>query len=682
MTLITKHKFLWTFLFALIFNPGLFSNSSSTIKELEAQLKELTSETEVIDLMVLLSGKYHKVDINKTHFYAQSAYDKAKEINYQKGIASSLNKLAIYYNQTGDRQTAIEHNLKAYKIAKLIKEDEMLSLILNNLGYAYFNLGMNDKALEYYFEALPYAEIHSQDRVNVIILENITNVFNYLQDEKKASLYYKKAGEVARMSSDSLLHYIPDLHSATKATKEEKYEIAQKHYSASLDKTYNVAHRAYVLRRLAYSYKVQKKYSLAKTKIEKAIELYYEIRDVGKLIEAKFELVQLLNEMSQYDEALLVTSDLLTNYKEENSQKSLLLNILEATAIAQQELGKSTFAIENYKLALTLKDSIFDEQRMKIINKLDVKYNLKEKEKENYFLRAQKEKSELIAEQKNKIVIFTTLFFLLATLVSLLLYRANKQKNKFNEKLSEQVDLRTLELQKTNLQLKESNIELERFTFITSHDLKEPLRNITSFSQLLERNLNPTGSNEALFGYADNIQKNAKQMNNLIEDILEFSREGSQNLSVHKVETIKVLEEVERLLSHEINKKNARILYSESIPEIYSHRTQLLIVLKNLIFNGIKFNQSEKPQVDVVYKKIEGFHQFSVNDNGIGIDKEYQEYIFEMFKRLHNRNDYEGSGLGLALCRKIVNKMGGKIWLNQLASGSSFCFTIPLNNKL
>ena len=655
----------------------LRGSSGDRIKNLEAQLQIETSETKVIDLLNKLASTYQGTDIEKTLAYAQRALSEAEKINYQKGIAGAFNRIAIYHSRTGNRLEAIQYNQKALEISREIKHDSLIAYMLNNLGYALYNIGLYDKALEHYYESLQYTE-SSMDGVHVITLENIGNLFDAIGDEDKTKIYYTKAGDKANSSTDSTLHYIPDLHRAQTAVDSEDFTLADRYFNASLNKAYDSKHKAYILRRFAISKMSEGQFLEAEKKMREAIDMYQQVGNIDEIVTTKVELVGILNKQSRYREALQLVSQLLSKYKDENTEKSNLSTLHLTAAQAYEQVGNPKEAINNYKILLTLKDSIFSDQKIKIINGLEVKYNLKDKAKENEYLRSQKEKSELIASQQKNLGLLGGVFLVLLSVVSLLLYRNNQQEKKFNNRLEEEVSTKTTKLQQTNLQLKESNMELERFAHIASHDLKEPLRNISSFSQLLVRNIDNPNAKTEIAKYASYIQKSAKQMNGLIEDVLEFSSEGSQSLPYEEIDTHNVLSNVVDLLAYEIKSRNAVLSISPDIPHVYGDRTQLMLVFKNLIMNGLKYNKDNKPLIEIIYSEVDGFHQFCIKDNGIGIDVQYHESIFDMFKRLHNRDNYEGSGLGLAFCRKVVNKMGGQIWVADSDIGSRFCFTIPI----
>ncbi len=243
--------------------------------------------------------------------------------------------------------------------------------------------------------------------------------------------------------------------------------------------------------------------------------------------------------------------------------------------------------------------------------------------------------------------------------------------------LEEKVQKRTEELSKSNIELKRSNKELEQFAYVSSHDLQEPIRMVTSFTQLLERRYKGQLDNEA-DDYIEFIVEGAYRMKYLIDDLLTYSRVSSQNKEFENVDLEKVLENVISNLSLSIKDNNARITH-EPLPNIKADTSQMMQVFQNLIANAIKFHGSQPPEIHITTLKDNNKWTFAVKDNGIGIEEEYQKQIFEVFKRLHTRAEYPGSGIGLSVSQKIIRHHRGNIWVeSELGKGSTFYFTIPL----
>ncbi len=268
--------------------------------------------------------------------------------------------------------------------------------------------------------------------------------------------------------------------------------------------------------------------------------------------------------------------------------------------------------------------------------------------------------------------------------------QAEIKLQKYQEHLEELISTSTAELQaeiaerrqieknlrQSNQELARSNQELEQFAYIASHDLQEPLRAITSYAQLLEKK------------YTDNLDKKAKKyifnivdggarMGQLISDLLNYSRVGAKGRKFQKVNTENIVKQVLSHLKLAITETEAKITY-ESLPTIMGDKSQLIQLFQNLISNAIKFHGNHPPEIHIcAIQKCNAWH-FCISDRGIGIEPEYAERIFLIFQRLHSRSKYPGTGIGLAICKKIMEGHRGEIWLDsKLGEGSTFYLSFP-----
>jgi light-regulated signal transduction histidine kinase (bacteriophytochrome) len=218
--------------------------------------------------------------------------------------------------------------------------------------------------------------------------------------------------------------------------------------------------------------------------------------------------------------------------------------------------------------------------------------------------------------------------------------------------------------------------ELEQFTYIASHDLKEPLRSITGFSDLLIRKCKCEGEAKE---YNYFIQSAVSTMKNIIDDLIEYSKIKHDSSSLQNTSVNNIIELITYKLQDDIEKKGAKIVY-ENLPAVSGMEGQVRFLFYHLIQNALKFSREGVVPVIKIDGKTEGENiEFSVKDNGIGIDKEYWDKIFIAFQRLHQRGVYKGTGIGLAICKKVVENHGGKIWVESKPNeGSIFYFTLPV----
>jgi PAS domain S-box-containing protein len=230
-------------------------------------------------------------------------------------------------------------------------------------------------------------------------------------------------------------------------------------------------------------------------------------------------------------------------------------------------------------------------------------------------------------------------------------------------------------LQQITAEMQRSNTELEQFAYVISHDLQEPLRMVSSYTQLLAKRYSNKLDADAdeFISYAVN---GAKRMQTLLHDLLEYSRVGTRGKPFSPVNCEHVVEQAMANLKIAIKEFSASVSY-DTLPTVIGDEGQLVRLFQNLIGNAIKFRKDEAPQVHITAQRRNNVVTFSIKDNGIGIDPQHSQSIFEIFRRLHTREEYPGTGMGLAICKKIVERHGGHISVqSQPGQGSTFYFSV------
>ena len=231
-------------------------------------------------------------------------------------------------------------------------------------------------------------------------------------------------------------------------------------------------------------------------------------------------------------------------------------------------------------------------------------------------------------------------------------------------------------LERTNAELARSNADLEQFAYIASHDLQEPLRIVASYTQLLQHRYQgrlDTDADEFIAFAVDGVMR----MQGLINDLLVLSRVGSHSEPMRETDSARAFEQAIANL-HAAIVENAAVVRARDLPAVCADATQLVQLFQNLIGNALKFRRTTVPVIRVTARRRGREWQFRVEDNGIGIEPRYQRRIFDIFKRLHTRSAYPGNGVGLAICKRIVERHGGRIWVeSKLGQGSRFFFTLP-----
>lgn len=253
--------------------------------------------------------------------------------------------------------------------------------------------------------------------------------------------------------------------------------------------------------------------------------------------------------------------------------------------------------------------------------------------------------------------------------------RAEEQVLRLNADLERRVADRTSELNERAKDLARSNSELQQFAYVASHDLQEPLRMVASFTQLLAKRYKDKLDDDA-HDFINFAVDGATRMQTLISDLLNYSRVGTQGKSLVPTDSDALFKRVLESLQISIGESEAEIV-SDSLPMVMADPQQLGQLFQNLLTNAIKFHGEEPPRVRISTERAGNDWKFSFCDNGIGISQEHSDRIFIIFQRLHTKTEYPGTGIGLAICKKIVERHGGRIWIEPSpGGGTTFCFTI------
>ena len=492
----------------------------------------------------------------------------------------------------------------------------------HNLGIAYEESGNKAKALEYLLIALQMDEKRGDKESMVSTLTNIGILYLSLEDMDMAYAYLKRAVE----SSDAYGNPIERAH---------PYQTMGDFYvqTKEFDKAIEILDKALVLSkeydqnlRSAGVLKLLGICRFNQGEVAKAVDNFKEAENLllntgEKQVELLFLYQSWANvylELGDYEKSSAKANKGIALARESKKAEHLQ-NFLTILGKISEKSGSYKEAFTYHKMASELQDSLQHLRNEETILELDAKYQLEKKEFDNELLRVQQEKSLTELKIKNNYINF---FLILATLfgiVAFLLYRAYTLKNNYNKMLQDEVSKRTTELYQSNIQLKKSNAQLERFAYIASHDLKTPIRNIISFTDLLERKLCDDNDSQAL-EYLSFIRSGGKRMNALVKDILDYSKltDSSAMQSNEKIDLNLLCEEIKNTIYSTLEAKNAHIDIITELPVIKGNYSSMYIVFKNLIENAIKYNTSSNPLVEISHEYMMDSFLISVSDKGIG----------------------------------------------------------------
>ena len=690
-----------SFIFLLSVNTNLQSQNSSTVKK---KLDELRLEylddsdndtLKAIDFtMMAKMARYIDQDSAKNLLRQAIAMHKEKRVS-DRSHSFAYNVLADIYIKEQKVDSALVIYEEAYTFFSELKNPTYFlkiaptygtTLVENNeisLGIEIFNKGIKialDKNqyadLGYLYAYLGNIMLHQQrdfERANIIFRKGLVAC-----DKMLIESGYNKANDLTTSNYDRIRSTIntglTELYS-----KKMQYDSAIYFGEKAVDQALKVEYfqKALIANNLLSKAHLKKKsYESAEYFNNNALSLFSKVKDLNAMAESQIISMSILLSQNRLEECITLGNIIL------NKDKRVLNS--EMKAEIYNKLFEANMILGNKKQIISSKDSFlhytnqsFDEESASLLAKMYDETLYNEQKSQNTLLLSQQEIAKKQSEIQKLTAIGLIIALFLAIAWAVTSFQLYKQKTKQSITLERIVNRRTRELQEVNEELVQANYELRALSYIASHDLKEPMRNIGSYIFLMQRKLSAEVQStlEKDFSF---IKNNLRRLYNLVEgytQYINFSK--SELLSSEKVDLNFVLEEIRKDLKTKIVLKEYQISH-KTLPTIKSNQSAIYFIFKNLIENALKYNKNETPIVHIYLTETADETNIYFKDNGIGITPKFKEKIFDMYKRLHNQSEFSGTGLGLSIVKILTKKMNGTIELESSSStGSTFKLSLP-----
>ena len=699
------------------FNITLFSQESNIIN-LEKSLSKLSGR-EKVDTLNRISYLYTQTDFDNSMAYANDALKLSIELKYKKGESFALANLgysnylkgntleaksyfqsALEIAETGENYFVVAYSNiglglidwraanytsafyyfnKAIAISEKYSVYEMLGRAYNYSGLIYWKWSDYSKALSLYFKALQIKEKVNDEFETAVTLNNIAYVYNEIKEFEKSTIYSKRAEQIGKKLKNNFIlgRALSNLSVSNLGLNKFQEAIEYSKRSLSIKLLSNDKRGigfSYI--DLGKIYQSIKKYKLAFDNFQKAYGFMKQAQDNYGQALALSELGEICIDLGDHEAALF-------NYKQSqklatngNFRLIKAQNLLNLSKIYQMQ-SKFPLALEYLKKYMQVSDSLKDEQNLAKLSELQIKYELEKSISENELLKKNNNLQKLQIEKKSLYVNGLIGISILLVTMLFLIY----SRNRFITTSKKEIEKKNLEIEKSRKDLEEINRNKDRFFSIISHDLRSPFQALLGYTNLIISEYDSL-SDEERKKYILEIDTVFKSTLQLFENMLSWARaqDGKLDYSPIIVNLYQVMNETLLLLLGMAKRKGIQLIADISKDEfVYIDMYYIQTILRNLISNSIKFTKSGgfiKVSVDT----INGQRTIIVEDSGIGMTKETAEKLFSDTKtdsKLGTDKEV-GSGIGLTLCRELVKKYNGKIWVeSELGKGSKFFFTVP-----
>ncbi len=627
--------------------------SNDDLKAYTAFLKEFYNWEVAVQKVFLLKGYAAAKQLKND----TTSYDLAYQLGNLQLSQDSFFSAATYFNEALTFQ----------------KDEDSKAMIYNMLGYTFSELQDYQTAIDYYFQAV---DIREKDKPlsAAYSFVNISQVYMSLEDYASAIKYIRYAEGLAQQMEFPENQYIFTFLYTSLSTiyTELEQQDSSKYY---VDLALQIIPKIDTIK--SYKYDEAEKMIYVK-----AIEGYLDY----EMSEAAYDYLQKVKtyNLTYYKNSVIVLEAKYNTQKGAYQKGLKLINSLKFEELdfpEKEEVLK--LKIELYKnigdkdppLALyqelnQLQKEQLNTDRTRIATLADAKYETLKKNEAIKSLQLDQKVKDLALRNQQYILLLVGILAIFLLGIALYMRQRAKERKNLSEYLQQEVDTKTQNLQKVNEELRIMN-------YIASHDIKEPIRNIGSYVGLIKRRISDEAKTQ-LDDYFNIIQVNISNLYTLVEDIATYiNLSKDEAIELEWVDMDELISNLFFSLDTYKTERNG-ILRNDGIQNMRTSSTMMFVILKNLVENGLKYNNSEVPMVTISYQNANSMHQISISDNGIGIEKQYHHKIFESFKRLHNRGDFKGSGIGLSIVKLLLEKLNGHIELqSEVGKGSTFILSFP-----
>jgi signal transduction histidine kinase len=584
--------------------------------------------------------------------------------------------IALTNKKIGNYHESYKFHNKTLELAEKSGDQQMMDDTYHNLGILHQSVGDYDKALNYLFKSLAISEARKDGFGMVISHGDIGETYLKTKNIEKALIHIQKAEKIGRERLHTSKRFADSVQLASELNKfglilttKGDFQGALLKHEAALEVYKSIHYKSYIAQTLiniADVYLQQKEISIAEQKFLECLEyepsllskdiaiLYFKIGDLyqrqNKTNEAALAFKKSLEVSQQYD------------YKDIAQKCNYQLFLI---LLGKRQNGQ---ALLHLQASNALNDLLFNEEKIRRTAEMELKFDAEKREKEIRMLQLREKEMRL---RENSVILWSSVL-VFALVLGFMIYTIRLRGKNFQA-----LKAKNEEIQMQYQKLEETNELLRQFAYVAAHDLKEPLRSIGSYISLIQikygKQLDADASK-----YMGFVHAGVKRMYSLLTDLLDFSRVLAQQPDAEMTRPEEVIAEVTANLSGAIESKKATILYPKHMPSLRMNRLHLTQLFQNLIGNAIKFTEDRPPVVKIQAGESNGAVILSIADNGIGIKKEYEDKVFVLFQQLNKNNRFEGTGIGLTICKNIVEKYNGKIWFDSAEhEGTTFYISIP-----